>query len=837
VTTRNEHLIPREYAETNGRFLVFVEDRPGSGVWRLDPRLFPTQIKLQRDHASQAMISVDLTTGGIEGRAAISIAEAGSAYNRPLGVAIRWMGLGSTPYARGDQKGKPFWLFVGQCDSIEIGWDRKSEGVELIAYGRAALSDESVTPVFGRWMVSPGIDNGDMELQHVFVESLPCGFNFNGRPNRAASFTDERNQRLFTQSGAGQPSMIKVPWFVSDGEANAEWWTYLQAVRYLAYHHAPFAVVDFDDHYKDFADADITAQPLEKGTYAAGKEMLDRLQQRVAGSAGNCQGLGWITALRHLLGGTGVSVAEEIRDTSEELPVHRLVLWIPDTRSFHWLPSHRSNESTAKEFWRKNQVQSARIFWDRARTFNRVLGLGGPKEYEVTVELQPNWIKDANWADDDVDSQLTALTTADTAIHTTMPDVSDDPSLWTTDPWLSKHHPRGVNFEANLDTGRLWSLNEDGRIALDATRRFEHYIFGQPGGGLENGNPVPGWPVSDDVTRTNCDSIASGFQIVDRSGTGWEDAQPGDSGVWDSDPGPGNPFTIADIQGDTLFLSPFVVPINTGKTVVILKGRPLFPCIRPRRFLPTVTTDGRGNPLRPFIEISFDLGTTWEPAGSIGLTVENLSESCSIRFSGRGGSLHEVFSSRIRYVDVSLPSGYTPPPEQEYVSFFSAYVLGTLRVRATAAVESDRLVAAHAFQKLSSAAADRWESMQDVSEFVFRNRNSGNSRFDSVIATTRAVDDTQRLFQQSQRLLQERGVTSFSGQFVIPWIDVGRFHVGDSIRGVQGVGAGGLSGQAWDFLMVKPGGGARYPTIHSIVYRPQNGDTTIALEDLRLGGV
>jgi hypothetical protein len=185
---------------------------------------------------------------------------------------------------------------------------------------------------------------------------------------------------------------------------------------------------------------------------------------------------------------------------------------------------------------------------------------------------------------------------------------------------------------------------------------------------------------------------------------------------------------------------------------------------------------------------------------------------------------------------VTLPGGYTAPTQQDYLSVLAAYLIGSLRVRVTSSIESDEIVRADTAEAQAPSTRDRWRTLEGINEWSYWNRSRANSRFIGVYPGTREVDDSQRCRHAAQRILQEEGVMAFSGSFTVPFVDV-RFRVGESIHGILGMGAAPVNGrnQAVSFRMVRAGS-VRYPTIHSIHTKCESAETTIDLEDMRLGG-
>ena len=251
--------------------------------------------------------------------------------------------------------------------------------------------------------------------------------------------------------------------------------------------------------------------------------------------------------------------------------------------------------------------------------------------------------------------------------------------------------------------------------------------------------------------------------------------------------------------------------------------------LRRRRFLPTLSRIA-DSPLPVLAQISFDAGSTWWFGQALGLTMAVDENRCAIMFTN--ADLSSVG-------DPSLPGR----------NYITAYIDGTLRVRAIAGVESDDAVAAWAIppssQELYVARGEvlrrsmprvlAWYGEHDIP--AANSLLIADPVLRGAIDVTRSnldyQDEATRLAERARR---EMSVVRVTGTATIPylWRDganpaITGYRVGDEVLGV-------LTGDAALMVDFMEGRGADDPAprIASITHRYSVGEqsTTLHIEDV-----
>ncbi len=428
-----------------------LETSPASGVFEVDDRLRVEEVSLGSDaEISTARLSVrldaDFDTAAARGR-----------YAADLRVLVR------TDEADASRN---VVLFEGYAPLQEARWrggpGRGEESFGFVATGvYERLSRERDAWIVGRRMRSGAIEDGlltDLVTwggRSVLVEALPCVFNLGGAANCSST-------PLTVTAPNGSVRSLYL--FTHDDDPEGVSWTYLNALRYLVWFHAPSAGPVFEGNVFDVTDGAAGSAAGSPGS----SRMLSRLL--AAPESLNCEATNLVEALSLLAEAAGVHVTvdavsagggvrSQFRVWAAGIGVRRGLNLARGGQHADGTQRFDASSLSASDVFRANQVSAADIRWDHKRIVNTPIVVGDVKGYEMTLPLWPGWIPTSGLdnvaAPDRVAAKQAALTSERVA------ELGDLAEEW---PWFRKYHRAGSEFFDNRFVGRRWVVNEDGRF-------------------------------------------------------------------------------------------------------------------------------------------------------------------------------------------------------------------------------------------------------------------------------------------------------------------------------------------------------------------------------------
>lgn len=351
---------------------------------------------------------------------------------------------------------------------------------------KAALKD--VAQIQGRHMLSrsawdtlaaedpPGTDPVDMDWAELakLVRALPCVFNPKGKPNRMA-------RPVMFDPGPVVPRPIHL--FTYEGDPNAQYWTYLQALRYLVRIYLPYmghAVIDPGNLFTEacqgpdiqlwwpMAEEDVPVDPLRPAN-----SWLDLMVRRADNLT--AEGLNIREAIELLCRTAGVYGhvdhvnAAEGEGESEALFVEsELHFWAPGDPAPVTLGLERGGSHfdelgaprDVADILEANNVVNANLQLDYGNALHRVRVIGDRKWRIIRAELKPLWKPEARW-DNVAEPQLSEY----------RDDAYLNPfSMEAGSEFFHRYSPDGDRWGEgqNQLVGRLWGLDTSGEIAAAA---------------------------------------------------------------------------------------------------------------------------------------------------------------------------------------------------------------------------------------------------------------------------------------------------------------------------------------------------------------------------------
>ena len=426
-----------------------LETSAGSGVFVVDDRLRVEEVTLRSDEEiSTARLSVLLD-------ADFDTAAARARYAADLRVVVR---------TREADAGDDVVLFEGYPPVQEARWDGDKESFGFMAthvYER--LSRDRRSWIHGRRMRSGEIVDGLVSDPSAWagrselVTALPCVFNLDG-----ASSCSPTPLTVTASDG----STRSVYLFTHDDDPSGIRWTYLNALRYLAWFYAPSEGPVFSGNVYDATEAYVGLG--SESAAGAPSRLIKRL-------LGTCESLmseatNLVESLSLLGEAAGVHVTvDSVAQGAGVRSEFRVWAAGDGTRrqlhlargGFHPDGQARYDASalSASDVFRANEIAEATIRWDYARIVNAPVVIGDVKAYEMTVPLVPGWLPTAN-----LDNVSAPDRAAAKALAITPEQVVELGDQVGPDGWFKKYHRDGSEFPQNRYVGRRWVLNEDGRF-------------------------------------------------------------------------------------------------------------------------------------------------------------------------------------------------------------------------------------------------------------------------------------------------------------------------------------------------------------------------------------
>ncbi len=324
--------------------------------------------------------------------------------------------------------------------------------LEHLVIGRFIADDDTPTPV-----LVDGI-------------SVPCTFNFGGRPNKRAelTITADPGNLLLTAS-----------LFTSDGDLNAEYWTFKEALKHLiACWMYGIDEADGGDAQGDLNRSFCLEPETHRAVFGNGGSGarwagLDKLLPET-----DVQGLGVLSAIERVCAHAGYRVAVLPplgRDGEDNASIDRryqLRVWRagagPEKQLKLQARHTVTGNETATQLLENNNVNMLRGLRDTSRIRNNIIAAGRAL-IETSVELKPLWHPD------DVDS----LSGGDvTQWHQQLPVDQDG------DTYHQKHVAGGTQYEDYGYVGRLWGLDETGAFKA-AAKGYTSGAYAHPDGGFD----------------------------------------------------------------------------------------------------------------------------------------------------------------------------------------------------------------------------------------------------------------------------------------------------------------------------------------------------------------
>ncbi len=340
----------------------------------------------------------------------------------------------------------------------------------------------NVSTIHGRLMLSqeasealdaedpPSTDPIDMDWGDLAagVSALPAIFNFQGKPNRLA------RPVLVKHDHAHDPN-APIHIFTYDGDPNAEYWTFLQALRYLIMVYLPYGLdeqIDPGDLFTTLssqgAEAWWSMTEAESDALLSGNVNWGWRNMMVR----NCQnfsveGLNLIEAMAAFTPQCGLHVGESHTNETQSGEVRvlsHLDFWVDDQKSSDVLHlEHNASQyfpngqlRPVADVLANSNVQSANLRCDFGSTVEIVYVFGDRFWFITTAEFKPLWEPDSLW--DDVDSEDADDYRAD---------AYGDPFVLNKDgEFYKRYNPNGLSFD-ELDyriVGRLWGIDPAGEI-------------------------------------------------------------------------------------------------------------------------------------------------------------------------------------------------------------------------------------------------------------------------------------------------------------------------------------------------------------------------------------
>ena len=319
------------------------------------------------------------------------------------------------------------------------------------------------------------------------VAALPAIFNLNGKPNRM--------KRPISYDAASSWGAYPIHVFTYDDDPNAEYWTFLQALRYLVMVYLPYTDLDSSVGPDNLFDVDRSGPALSpwwskaESDIASPATVLKGWEEHMIR---NCHSLAvdgknLLEALQIISAQSGMRFHETHMNSTQPDEELRVLSWIN-----FWTPGDNASECFSLErdglqFDSSGNVRpvddmldasntaNASLQVDYGNTHSQLIVVGGREWLTVVSELVPGWLPNSRW--DDVPSANWDSFNEDAA-------TEDAPFASNKDGiFYSRFNVRGDQF-ADVDymaVGRLWCIDPAGELDPDDyNRTFGPYNDYQP---------------------------------------------------------------------------------------------------------------------------------------------------------------------------------------------------------------------------------------------------------------------------------------------------------------------------------------------------------------------
>lgn len=484
---------------------VYIETARGSDVFALAPQIVDwSSIKRELDGADD---TASILVSVLDASKRTAPASIGSEHLRDVLDLLhpdRRVRIALTP-----GKDPATFLFQGYPVSTSPSWSPGHQSVTCmcVSEGQMRLRSTPGAQVMGRMMrYSPGRAWNPAEPDLVEVQTLAAVFNPDGKPNmlpeRLETTIDRASHILFA--------------FDEDENPSAAYWNFADAIRYVAAHYVNQTGVSIEALMLDTA-ALVGLVGTTPGD--SGDPFLARMTARVEGVSiqsmnpeealvALCKKAGLHLHLAITVAGEGVNakpawavrIFAVLEKESDESATRERRMGSPKVRDIQRdapFTNYAALELTPGDIKNRNLAQNAQLTFDR-RAYNRVVILGGAREFQVTMLLRPGWLPNPDLdlvivgppAINKIDFWEDAYGYEDTVGET------EDKE------YHSLYHPKHPDFAAVADVLRKWVfpddesyMNEDGVTSPYAKDReapwdqpllygpfdssFEHLIYAE----------------------------------------------------------------------------------------------------------------------------------------------------------------------------------------------------------------------------------------------------------------------------------------------------------------------------------------------------------------------
>lgn len=752
---------PREFSRRHPEVVLRYEIAPNSNEWNGIEYVQWAEIVQQQDGADDYAV---LTADALPVRR-IGVGP-GAGFEHFAGILQRLNPDARVrivaPWGAGGKK----LLFQGYILRRSIAWTGSRQTMQFYAVSEAQekVRHRDQTQIIGRTMLvdptyvtSTGDNPTDQEPEFRTVTAMPAVFNADGRPNR---FPDPI--RVSTGE-SGDSAGYELYTFTDDDAPEAEYWTYAQALRYIAYFYLnrTGSVVSTAAF---MADTDQIAG-VQPSTF--GDPLLNRLVERPTDLSVDM--LNVDEALAAIVVPAGVHYRFELKGDAGSSSSPQAAFWLRvyaaiETASEDQATDHNRlmiapvlhdlardepfsdySSETAEDIAEANKAQQASVSFDHD-SYNRVRLVGAPKRYEVTLLLRPGW-----------------------APHEYLDNLHEKASTSAEvqaarDFWIGEFEPEFDESTGNRVPNSVYhSLHPDHKAYADV---FRKWIF----------------PDSWRVALLNLGRDYTG----DGDGNG---AAP-NLDLFDPDDETSGPIWTSDWYKATLSLDDTDGVFEGSVYRDPVRGCGLSEDIVSSwvpRWRPFLNTVGRRNEaitdLSPIVRINY---STDDPDGA-------LDADGWVEFTGSVRIDEDRAAIYFQDTDIWGGAPFLVEPDLGHVSIraIERYIAGRMFVSVTCTIEGDKRLSALK-SRLGSTQRTRVKAIDAAASFRLDDRAAANSHLyadngedSDPLYNTR--DDTDKVEAVAEKYVKRLSPDSISGDLETWWID-DTVRVGDAFTGSVGLG-------------------------------------------------
>lgn len=457
----------RDDVNTLEDYHVYIESSPGSNQYQLAPVEIDWSSVLSG--LNEVGTSAHLVVRALDASKLTSAGKLGAGHLKHL---LEKLGVNQrVVIAKTRGAGQLYIIFSGFPVAGSMSWSEKHQGIAwtCVSDGEEWIKHLQSAQIIGRIMrkypfKDPDTFSNSTNFDLIEVDVWPPMFNAGGQPNML-------NQVLQLPNTAG----MRV--FAGDGDKDAKFWHYANALRYVASFYASYVNIDVLPLLRDTTDF-ITQEAGGSSSDPFSRLMLQRVDgvsiasmsahEAIAALCG-AAGLHFEIARRRANQGNQMThwmrIVAPVTNAVEDRATRSRNMVAPESRNIpRDAPFTNYTGFAPADIADRNAAQQSHLTADD-RVINKPIVLGGPQDFEVTLLFRPGWkpfrhldLDIANIADGPPPEDMTPMDALALKMLEFWVGEFGDEAEEREDNGVpkSKYHTQHPDHHEVADVGRLW---------------------------------------------------------------------------------------------------------------------------------------------------------------------------------------------------------------------------------------------------------------------------------------------------------------------------------------------------------------------------------------------